>query len=66
MLKINTNKLLIKNDIPTVKMMKFYRIYASVPFDNTAKTLFEYSFYSWYRENLNSIQGDLGRRAKTE
>lgn len=45
------NELLIKNDKPTIKMMQFYKLYISSPFDITAKSLFEYSFYNWYKEN---------------
>lgn len=45
------NKLLVKNDKATIKMMTFYKLYISSPFDITAKSLFEYSFLDWYKNN---------------
>lgn len=50
--KNTINKLLVKNDNDTIKMMKFYKLYISSPFDITAKSLFEYSFNGWYNENM--------------
>lgn len=46
------NELLIKNDMPTIKMMQFYELYINSPLDITAKSLFEYSFYNWCKEKL--------------
>lgn len=50
--KNKINQLLEKKDKATIKMMRFYKLYISSPFDITAKTLFEYSFNNWYQETM--------------
>ncbi len=50
--KRKINILLIKEDINTITMMKFYKLYISSPFDLVTKSLFEYSFNDWYNQNM--------------
>lgn len=50
--KRRINQLLLKEDTSTIKMMKFYKLYISSPFDIAAKSLFEHSFNGWYNENM--------------
>lgn len=54
--KCTINQLLLNKDKTTIKMMQFYKLYITSPLDITAKTLFEYSFSDWYRENKNNIE----------
>ena len=50
--KNKINQLVLKSDKPTMKMMRFYKLYITSPFDITAKTLFEYAFCTWYSEKM--------------
>lgn len=50
--KRKINQLVLKEDISTLKMMQFYKLYISSPFDVVAKTLFEHSFNEWYNKNM--------------
>lgn len=50
--KRKINQLLLKEDTSTIKMMQFYKLYISAPFDIAAKSLFEYSFNGWYNQNM--------------
>lgn len=50
--KRKINQLLLKEDNSTIKMMQFYNLYISSPFDIVAKSLFEHSFNGWYKQNM--------------
>lgn len=50
--KPKINQLLEKEDISTITMMEFYKLYIQSPYDQVASSLFELSFDSWYNKNM--------------
>lgn len=50
--KRRINLLLLKKDSSTIKLMQFYKLYISSPFNMLAKSLFEQSFNGWYSQNM--------------
>ena len=50
--KPKINQLLKEDDISTVTMMEFYKLYIKSPYDQVASSLFNLSFDNWYNQNM--------------
>lgn len=53
--KKKIEQLLKEDDISTITMMEFYKLYIQSPYDQVASSLFELSFDSWYKQNMKGV-----------
>lgn len=53
--KKKIEQLLKEDDISTITMMEFYKLYIQSPYDQVVSSLFELSFDSWYKQNMKGV-----------
>lgn len=50
--KEKIRNLVKEKDVPTINMLKFYKLYIESPYNRDLKSLFEISFNGWYNSYM--------------